>query len=152
MILNWIFFAAGGNTFKEDILRQAHVQRNHFGVENPYQCIKCGLRYPRRSNLNKHLKRVHKIQLASYALLRKPKKKPGTAAKKIVKRSKNRVKLEKKFPCEICTEKGQLEMKFASEEELDVHIKRRHMGNVKQLLCNFKCSRQDFFVTLVFYL
>lgn len=113
------------------------MQRNHFGVENPYKCIKCGLRYPRRSNLNKHLKRVHKIQIASYTLLSKSKKKPGTAAKRIVKRSKKRVKLEKKFPCPICTEKGQLEMKFASEEELDVHTKRRHMGTAKRLLIYF---------------
>lgn len=121
-------FIAGGSTFKEDILLQAHVHRNHFGVENPYKCIKCGLRYPRRSNLNKHLKRVHNIQIASYTLVSKPKKKPGSAAKRIVKRSKKRVKLEKKIPCKICTEKGQLEMKFTSEEELDVHIKRSHMG------------------------
>lgn len=57
----------------------------------------------RRTNPFSHLKRV-----------------PGPPRK----RRKN---LEKKFVCTKCAEKDQIE-KFATEAELDVHVKRKHLG------------------------
>lgn len=112
--------------FKESILLLAHVQRNHFGVDNPYKCIKCEVRYPRRSILNKHLKKVHKVQIVSYQLLNK---KPNKVKDPNVKR-KRRKKEEKKHVCETCVKEGNRKMVFFSAEDLDSHIKRRHLGKL----------------------
>ncbi|CAL8142288.1 unnamed protein product [Orchesella dallaii] len=122
-----------GNMFKEAILLNAHIQRNHLGIEHPYQCIKCGIRHPRRASLNKHLKRVHKLQLKCYT----PERKGGM----IRKPAKKKPKRQLKYPCDECSTEFQRAVKFATMEELDVHQKRQHLGISRPYPCTI-CKKK----------
>lgn len=130
------------NHYKEEMLLLAHIQRDHCGVQEPYKCVKCDIRFATRNSLNKHLKAQHKLQIASYFLLKRTKPRPAPISKMFVKRKR----LQKKFPCETCVNNGLLKMKFTSEDELDAHIKRRHMGIPRPYpcpVCGKKYSKQS---------